>query len=359
MREKECFVVMPFSDNESILDNRWDDLFLNLLKPAIDDANLGYRCIRSLNPHGNFMHDIVNHLANAEVVIAVLTELRPNVMYELGVRNALRRRTIMIAEKDSSIPSDLSAFIALYYSTQTKQGRDSLTKVIQERLVVLDSEEPESDNPVSDYLWKRAQGICDEWRDSKDPQILVSKITEVLPSYAFQLGVLLNQIGQHLTYSRIEKSLRASLTSNEVVTEMRTARNIQSNSQTEITEILATVADKTIEAIREENFLTIDTRPLLKGEGTVLQLPYDQILTVSSLLDYVWSSMRQHIESMNYAVTWVVRDAVSGATFKDAGRTWARKNTGIARDDRTLVSIGIKPGMKLEAVPYPTALNTS
>jgi hypothetical protein len=355
MREKECFVIMPFSDKENPLDNRWDDLFENNLKPAVDNANLGYKCIRALNPHGNFMRNIVNHLANAEVVIAVLTELRPNVMYELGVRNALRRRTIMIAEKGSLIPSDLNAFIALYYSIETKQGRDALTKVIQERLAILDSEEPESDNPVSDYLWKRAQDICDDWRDKKDPQTLVSRITDVLPSYAFQLGLLLNQVGQHLTYSQIEQSVRASLTSSDTITEVKTAGKGRERSEKEISEVLATVADKTMEAIREESFLTIDTRPLLGNDGDIWQLPYVQFLSISSLLDYVWSSMRQHIESMNYGVSWVLRDAASGKVFKDAGRTWAKKNTGVARDDRPLASVGMKPGMKLDAIPLPPA----
>jgi predicted nucleotide-binding protein len=85
------------------------------------------------------MSDIVEHLANAEVVIAVLTELRPNVMYELGVRHTLKRKTIMLVEKDSEIPSDLNAFIALHYSTMTQKGRGELTKTIRERLALLDA----------------------------------------------------------------------------------------------------------------------------------------------------------------------------------------------------------------------------
>jgi len=352
MREKECFVIMPFSDKDNPSDNRWDDLFENNLKLAVNDANLGYKCIRSLNPYGNFMRDIVNHLASAEVVIAVLTELRPNVMYELGVRNALRRRTIMITEKGSMIPTDLNAFIALYYSIDTKQGRDALAQVIRDRLVILEAEEPESDNPVSDYLWKRAQDICDDWRENKDAPALVSRITEILPSYAFQLGLLLNQVRQHLTYSRIKKSVRASLKSRDVIAEVKTAGKRGGRSDKEISKMLGTVADKTIKGIRDESFLKIDTRPLLSADGEMWELPYDQFPTVSSLLDFLWNSMRYHIESMNYGVSWVLRDAASGKVFDKAGRTWARKTRGVARDDRLLRSIGMRPGMKLDAIPF-------
>jgi hypothetical protein len=230
MREKECFVIMPFSDKKNPADNRWDDLFENNLKPAVESANLGYKCIRSADPHGNYMHVIVNYLANAEVVIAVLTELRPNVMYELGVRNALRRRTIMIAQEGSVIPSDLTNFIALSYSIETKQGRDELTKVIHERLTFLDSNEPETDSPVSDYLWKRAQDIRDDWLDKKDPRILLSRITEVLPSYASLLRPVLNQAGQHYYASQKEQDYRTWIPYNDRVLEL--TRELEARAKT-------------------------------------------------------------------------------------------------------------------------------
>lgn len=351
MNEKECFVIMPFSDKENPFDSKWDDLFDNHIKPAVEAANLGYACIRSLNPHGNFMRDIVNHLANADIVIAVLTELRPNVMYELGVRNALRRKTILLAEKGSSIPSDLNAFIALYYSIETKKGQDALAKVIGERLGILNSGEPESDNPVSDYLWKRAQDICDDWRDNKDPKTLMSRIPNVLPSYAFQLGFLLNQISQHISYSQIEQSIRDSLTSSDIINEVRAARKGRGRTQEEITEIIDSVTSDALEAIKKESFITVDTRPLLGAKGDVWQVPYAKFFSASSFIDYVWFSLQPNIESMKYGVTWALRDVNSGKVFKEAGRTWASEHTNEHLDFRPLESIGITPGIKLEAVP--------
>jgi hypothetical protein len=342
---------MPFSDSNNPLDSKWDDLFDNNIKPAVEKASLGYKCVRSLNPHGNFMRDVVNHLANAEIVIAILTELRPNVMYELGVRNALRRKTILLAEKGSVIPSDLSAFIALYYSTETKQGRDALVRVIQERLGILNSGEPESDSPVSDYLWKRAQDICDDWRDSKDPKILMSRIPEVLPSYAFQLGFLLNQISQHLSYSRIEKSIRESLASSSIINEVRVASRGHSSSEKEISEMMDSVTGEAMEAIKKGSYITVDTRPLLGAKGDVWQVPYNQFLPVSGFIDYVWFSLQPHMESMTYGITWALRDAKTGKVFKNAGRSWAAEHTDEAYDYRPMASVGIAPGLTLEAVP--------
>jgi nucleoside 2-deoxyribosyltransferase len=346
MSNKVCFVIMPFSDSSNHDDNKWDDLFENNIKPAVDGSNLGYTCIRAHNPYGNFMHNIINHLASAEVVIAILTELRPNVMYELGVRNALRRKTIMMTEKGSSVPSDLSAFIALFYTTETAQGRETLTKTIRERLAILDVEEIKSDNPVSDYLLERAQDICDEWHDKKNPQLLISRLPDVLPSYGYKLGLLLNSVSQHinsLIYTSIQENIRSSLASNEVITDLT-----ETVSRREIGKILASVADRTIETIRTENFLTFNTKPLLGSKGNVWQEPYEQFTTVSGLLDSIWFSFGGEIESMKYGIIWLLRDAHSYNEFKEIGRLWMAKQ-GKSLDTRSLKEVGILPGMRLEA----------
>jgi hypothetical protein len=354
-KEKECFVIMPFSDDENPHDNRWDDLFDNNIKPAVEGAGLGYRCRRSLNPHGNFMKDIMNHLASAEITIAVLTELRPNVMYELGVRNALKRKTIMLAQKGSVVPSDLSAFIALFYSIDTQQGRVALANTIRKRLSQLDAEEPESDNPVSDFLWQRAQDISDEWLENKNHQVLLARITEVLPSYAFRLGVVLNKVTQHinsLIYSDMKSSIRSSLTSSDVIRELAetVVNKDQPAAKVEVAKVLETVADRTIKTITEESFLTIDSRPLLGLNGSEWQLPYRQFATVSDLLDDAWFSMSEYVPPVQYGILWAFRDAGSGRVLRDIGRMWAEAIHGTELDSRPLDEAGILPGMRLEAV---------
>jgi nucleoside 2-deoxyribosyltransferase len=346
---KECFVIMPFLDQNHPSDNKWDDLF-QIIKLAVEQTNLGYICQRSLNPHGNFMHDIVNHLANADIVIAILTELRPNVMYELGVRHALKRKTIMLAEEGTPIPSDLNSFIALCYSVRTQGGREHLASIIRDRVILLNAEEPTSDNPVSDYLLMRAQKVCDEWYHNRNLQSFIVQLTEVLPSYALRLGRLLNQISYNLTYTKSEETIR-SLATESVITEIAQTLEEPPDERTreKVARILSSTADKAIDTIRQTN-LTIDSTPLLGVNGESWQLPYHQFLTVSDLLDNIWFTL-PNIPAMAYGVRWALRDATSGRRFEGIGRRWAKNNLGRAWDDRSLSSIGIEPGMKLEVIP--------
>jgi hypothetical protein len=60
-------------------DSKWDD----------ENRGIGHSCVRALSPRRHLVSDIANHRANVGVVIAIMKEARPNVMYELGVRNAL------------------------------------------------------------------------------------------------------------------------------------------------------------------------------------------------------------------------------------------------------------------------------
>lgn len=196
MPEKNCFVIMPFSDRESPEDNRWEDLYENVIQPAVEGAELGYTCYRSLNPPGSFMHDVVRHLATDDVAIAVLTELRPNVMYELGARNALKGRTIMLVEQGMTIPSDLSAYIALFYSTRTQESRDALTRTIRARLARLDGEMPTSDNPIFDNLALFSMALVSEWSESQNREAFRARLERILSHYVLSLEHVWRKVGR-------------------------------------------------------------------------------------------------------------------------------------------------------------------
>jgi hypothetical protein len=106
---KRCFVIMPFSRTRpKHTAEYWDDFFYDFIKPAVE--KLGYTCKRSTAKPGNIMKAIVNELATSDVVLAVLTDYNPNVLYELGTRHSLKRGTIMMLEKGQRIPFDIAQY---------------------------------------------------------------------------------------------------------------------------------------------------------------------------------------------------------------------------------------------------------
>ena len=94
---KVCFVIMPFSTTSSCKEEEWTWIYENLYKVAVEGSDLDYQCHRSVATRGNIVGAIVRDLNDAHIVVADLTDRNANVFYELGVRHALKDRSIILA----------------------------------------------------------------------------------------------------------------------------------------------------------------------------------------------------------------------------------------------------------------------
>lgn len=151
VKKKLCFVIMPFSATNNCTSEEWTEIFKNVHKPSITGSRLGYKCERSDIRTGAFIKDIILQLNQADVVLADLTGMNPNVFYELGVRHTLRNRTILVSQTMDDVPSDLKQYGVILYNT-TPNGVNEYKKQISKILKDIRSNPDREDNPVSDYL---------------------------------------------------------------------------------------------------------------------------------------------------------------------------------------------------------------
>ena len=153
--KKKCYVIMPFSDLGGITEYQWTEIYTQLFKPAVEEARLGYICERSELRNGAFTKDIVQNLKHANVVLADITHFNANVMWELGVRHALSKRTIMVARHDvmkQKIISDMSTYGVISYDpdilTKINEFKGKIKKVLRD----IERTPERSDSPVFDFL---------------------------------------------------------------------------------------------------------------------------------------------------------------------------------------------------------------
>src|SRR3954470_13379438 len=123
---RTCFVIMPFSGTDSCTETEWTSIFETLIKPAVESAGLEYECRRSEATRGNIVGKIVQDLNDSHVVIADLTDRNSNVFYELGVRHALKNRSIILAQNKDDIPFDLRAYAYHVYGWKVDADREIL-----------------------------------------------------------------------------------------------------------------------------------------------------------------------------------------------------------------------------------------
>jgi len=129
----------------NVTEDDWTEIYTQLFKPSVEGARLRYFCSRSQIRNGAFTKDIVQNLFTAYVVLADITFFNPNVMWELGVRHALAKRTILVARKDvmtERIISDLKIYGVIPYDPTNLTKASEFKKEIKNALKRID-EEPE------------------------------------------------------------------------------------------------------------------------------------------------------------------------------------------------------------------------
>ena len=175
---------MPFSSTKSCTEEEWTDVFENLHKPAIMGSRNGYKCERSNIRTGAFIKDILMQLNQADVVLADLTDMNPNVLYELGVRHTLRNRTILVSQTIDNIPSDLKQYGVIKYNT-TPKGVTEFKKKISNILKDIKNNPDRADNPVSDYLHQKI--IVN---DSFEAKAIEKKLIALISEFSFNLSLI-------------------------------------------------------------------------------------------------------------------------------------------------------------------------
>jgi len=151
--ENICFVISPIGKVGTKLHSKFKEVLDYVIKPAFEESGYKYNIIRAdeIEKSGSFIKDILENIYSSYVVIADLTGQNPNVFYELGVRHALRPRTILIAQKMEDIPSDIRDYRTIIYDTSAKGAAD-FKKRIKKFLTEIQKEPERPDNPVLDKL---------------------------------------------------------------------------------------------------------------------------------------------------------------------------------------------------------------
>lgn len=104
---KELFVIMPFSEKTDKFPNGFfDEVFNSLIVPA--SANAGFVAQTAQKNGSDIIHKtIVNSIFNAEIILADLTEHNPNVLFELGLAIAFKKKVAIIRAKGTNAIFDV------------------------------------------------------------------------------------------------------------------------------------------------------------------------------------------------------------------------------------------------------------
>ena len=207
MKKKTCFVVMGFGkkmDYENSREVDLDRIYKQVVKGLFDSELHDYELIRADEIAGSALIDVSMYklLMCADLVIADITTLNPNALYELGVRHALKPySTIIMVEEKCKIPFDLSHSRCLTYKEVGEKLDEHEAKEIKENLkrFITACENNEVDSPFYTFLPKIKPPTLDEEE--------YDKILEDVKRKSENISSLVEQAENHRNNSQFDKAI--------------------------------------------------------------------------------------------------------------------------------------------------------
>jgi hypothetical protein len=94
----DCFIIMPISDPDGYAKGHFQHVYEDLVAPACDLA--GYKPVRADDvKQTNLIHlDVLQKLIESPMAICDLSSRNPNVLFELGLRQAFDKPVVLIQE---------------------------------------------------------------------------------------------------------------------------------------------------------------------------------------------------------------------------------------------------------------------
>ena len=102
VQASKLFVIMPFSEKTGKYpEGYFDEVFSSLIVPAASQA--GYVAETANKTGSDIIHKtIVSNIFNAELILADLTEHNPNVLFELGLAIAFKKKVAIIRARGTN-----------------------------------------------------------------------------------------------------------------------------------------------------------------------------------------------------------------------------------------------------------------
>lgn len=114
MKKKTCFVVTPIGDENTAIRRHIDGIIDQSIIPALGDE-FEIKVAHREYEIGSINDRVIQNVCNSDLVVANLTGLNPNVMFEIAIRYSFGKPAIVIAEDGTELPFDIVDENTIFY----------------------------------------------------------------------------------------------------------------------------------------------------------------------------------------------------------------------------------------------------
>ena len=117
-----CGIVMPISSIDGCEEAHWEDV-LSIIQDAISDAGYEPNLVSNAEEVGIIQKRIIQNLYENPIVVCDVSGKNPNVMFELGMRLAFDKPTIIVKDDKTNYSFDTAPIEHLEYPRDLRFGQ--------------------------------------------------------------------------------------------------------------------------------------------------------------------------------------------------------------------------------------------
>jgi hypothetical protein len=146
---KTCFVISPIGSADSDIRKYADKVLRFVIKHSLEP--IGYHVTRAdeISEPGTINLQVIKRIIESDLVVTDLTGTNPNVMYELAIRHAVRKPSILIARIGEKLPFDIVSERTVLFDINDIESVEGTRKEIVKQTEFIESNSYKGDTPFS------------------------------------------------------------------------------------------------------------------------------------------------------------------------------------------------------------------
>ncbi|CAM4305931.1 hypothetical protein ZORO111903_12635 [Zobellia roscoffensis] len=130
-----CGVIMPISAIDNYSEGHWSEVF-QIIKQSVESAGFETNLVSDADEVGIIQKRIIQNIYNNPIVVCDVSGKNPNVMFELGMRLAFDKPTIIIKDNITSYSFDTSPIEYLEYARDLRyQNITSFKEKLKDKIL--------------------------------------------------------------------------------------------------------------------------------------------------------------------------------------------------------------------------------
>jgi len=179
-QKNKCFIIMPISDQEGYEKGHFNRVYEHLIKPACDKA--GFIAIRADEEvkTNYIVVDIIKKILDSEMVICDLSAKNPNVLYELGLRQAFNKKVVLIKDKKTNRIFDIQGLRTLDYDNTLRIDEvNKSVEQISKTLIETFQSKGEEINSLIQLLAIKPANLPSQISLSQESSLILDTLTDI------------------------------------------------------------------------------------------------------------------------------------------------------------------------------------